>query len=355
LALIGSFLMQPSELRRIAVFRNDRLGDLVCTLPLFEALRSSFSQAQLTAIVSPESAPLVANHPDVDRVLTAEKRTPVSELTKLLRAGQFDAILLVRCSGKNALAARLARIPIRVAHGRQWFHALCGTHRFYKARRNPPLHEADYSLSFAERLGIQLTVDQAHPRLVVNPAERTAIAERLTSQIGNDGPLFAVHPCNRGSAYNWPRENYLETINRLAIRGRVVITGSRYDQANINWLTTHLEPALRNRVTTLTDLKLPQLVAALSLVDAFLASSTGPLHIAAIVSRAAVGLFCDVGYQHPNRWQPIGRQSIVLMAQSDAQEPPPIGSPESESIMARISVDTVVEQMCQAAERAYAA
>ena len=31
--------MKTAKIRRIAVLRNDRLGDLVCTLPVFEALR----------------------------------------------------------------------------------------------------------------------------------------------------------------------------------------------------------------------------------------------------------------------------------------------------------------------------
>ena len=157
---------------------------------------------------------------------------------------------------------------------------------------------------------------------------------RIEAGVGSDGPLFGVHPDHRSSAFNWPRENYLAAIERLAGIGRVVITGSPYDAASLDWITGRLDPAVRSRVMTLTDMSIPQLVAALSLVDGFLASSTGPLHIAAIVSGVAVGLFCDVAYQHPNRWQPIGRSAAILMAHCQAKEPPPIGSPESEAVMA---------------------
>ncbi len=66
--------MKPGDIRRIAVFRNDRLGDLVCTLPVFEALRLGLPQAHITAIVNPETAPLLAGHPHVDQVLTADKK-----------------------------------------------------------------------------------------------------------------------------------------------------------------------------------------------------------------------------------------------------------------------------------------
>ncbi len=319
--------MKTAEIRRIAVLRNDRLGDLVCTLPVFEALRHGLPRAHIAAIVHPETAPLLLGHPDVDEILTAEKRTPMRELAALLRRGRFDCVLLIRCCGRHALAAALSGARIRVAHGRQWFHALCGTHRFYKSRRHPPLHEADYALSFTERLGIGFSRERANPRLIVDPAARAGIAARIAAQVGSDGPLFGVHPGHRTSAYNWPLANYLEVIRRLSGLGRVVITGSQYDAAALDWITGRLDPALRRRVMTLTDLSIPQLVAGLSLVDGFLASSTGPLHIAAIVSGTAVGLFCDVAYQHPNRWQPIGRRGTILLAQGQAEEPPPIGSP----------------------------
>lgn len=347
--------MKTAEIRRIAVLRNDRLGDLVCTLPLLEALRQGFPQAHVTAIVSPESAPLLVKHPDVDELLPADKRMPVRELAQLLRAGRYDAVLLVRCSGRQALAAFLSRVPIRVAHGRQWFHALCATHRFYKSRRHPPLHEADYALSFAERLGIPFSVEQANPRLVVDPTLRAAMLARITAQVGSEGPLLGVHPGNRGSAYNWAPERYLQTIIQLAAAGRVVITGSPYDQTQLDWITQRIDPALRSRVMTLTDTTLPQLVATLSLLDGFLSSSTGPLHIASIVSRAAVGLYSDVSYLHPIRWQPIGANISILLAHSEAKEPPAIGSPEADAVMAQISVDAVVESMLAKVNRSSAA
>ena len=112
---------------------------------------------------------------------------------------------------------------------------------------------------------------------------------------------------------------------------------------------------LAGRVMTVTGLELPQLVATLSLMDAFLASSTGPLHIASLVSRAAVGLYSDVSYQHPNRWQPIGPNTSILVAHCDAKEPPPIGSPEADAIMAQISIDAALERMLQSLDRCFAA
>ncbi len=61
--------MNLKRIRRIAVIRNLHIGDVVCTLPAFEALRQGLPHANITAVVSPQSAPLLGHHPHVDDVL----------------------------------------------------------------------------------------------------------------------------------------------------------------------------------------------------------------------------------------------------------------------------------------------
>ncbi|HTU24536.1 MAG TPA: glycosyltransferase family 9 protein [Pirellulales bacterium] len=333
------------KIRRIALVRNNHMGDLVCTLPAFEALRTGLPHAHITAIVNPGAAPLLNKHPHVDDLLFDDELDPPEQLTALLKAGRFDAVLVTFCTRRNAWAAFRARVPIRVTHGRRWFQALCGTHRCYASRKKPPYHESSFILTFTQRLGIPLTLEQARPYLFVDPAERARVEERITSRIGRQGPLFAVHPGSRKSAFNWPVESYYRTVERLAQVGRVILTGSDPDRPQLDWIESRLTPALRERVMMLTDLSLPQLVAGLSLVDAFVSSSTGPLHIAAIVSGHALGLYSDAFYLHPRRWGPIGPNSSVLISEWKFPEPPLIRSPRAEEHMAQITVDAVVERM----------
>ncbi len=55
--------------RRILVVRNDRLGDLVLTLPALEAVRRTWPSAHVTALVSPYAAPLLVDSPYLDDLL----------------------------------------------------------------------------------------------------------------------------------------------------------------------------------------------------------------------------------------------------------------------------------------------
>ncbi len=83
--------------------------------------------------------------------------------------------------------------------------------------KKPPFHEASFILAFTQRLGIPLTLEEGHPWLYVDPAERgSGCGERTWRQIGAEGPLFAVHPGCAGSSFDWPVESYFAAIERLA-------------------------------------------------------------------------------------------------------------------------------------------
>ena len=96
----------------------------------------------------------------------------------------------------------------------------------------------------------------------------------------------------------------------------------------------------------ITDLTLPQLVAALSLGRfACRLVDRAPAHRLPSSRARAVGLYSDAFYQHPRRWGPIGPAASVLIARWTHDEPPLIRSPLGPQHMAQISVEMVVERM----------
>ena len=349
--------MNLQKIGRIAVIRNMRLGDLIVSLPALEALRRGLPHAHIAAVLSPKVAPLLDKHPHVDEILLDDHLDPPGQLTELLKRGRFDAVLVAACTRRNCWAARAAGVPIRVTDSLDWLSALCGTHRCYRNQRRPPARESSYILSFVHRLGIRFPPSEARPYLYVDPAEKSAIHERIKGAIGNQDPLVGVHP-GGASAHNWPVENYFQTIQRLAKTARVIFTGGtsggKFDQA-FESIRSRLTPEMQKRVLPLPDLELPQLVAALSLCDGFVAASTGPLHIAAIVARHCVGLFSEVEDQHPNRWLPVGPNITVLSATANHPDPPPVGSPMADFHMGQITVDMVVQRIQQSLAQSRAA
>ena len=54
--------------------RNDRIGDLVLTLPAMQAVRRQWPKAHVAALVSRYAGPLLAGSPYVDQVLARQSR-----------------------------------------------------------------------------------------------------------------------------------------------------------------------------------------------------------------------------------------------------------------------------------------
>ena len=58
--------------------------------------------------------------------------------------------------------------------------------------------------------------------------------------------------------------------------------------------------------------KLADYIAIVEQADCLVASSTGPVHLAAAAGINTIGIFVPVRPHHPGRWRPIGKRVKVL-------------------------------------------
>ena len=176
-------------------------------------------------------------------------------------------------------------------------------------RSRPPIHEADFAMRFVEQLGVRPASAPLHAHLPIDPAATARVATLVQQSIGCDGPLFGVHPGNKNSAYNWPLASYAQLVRRLVERGRVMITGSPEERELVEHACSLLTAEQRSRVLPLTNLSLPELVAAIALQKSLVVSSTGPMHVAGAVGTPTVALFSPHPAHVPAKWAPLGTES----------------------------------------------
>jgi len=340
------------DLRRILLVRNDRIGDLVLTMPAFEAAHRSWPKAHLTALVNPYAAPLLAGARIVDELLVVDPKENVGVLANRLKAMQFDAAIVFSTNTRNCLAVWLARIPQRVCWGCKPIGFLTGNRRVAVRRSHPPIHETDFTLAFVRRLGGSADVTGFLPRLEIDSATRERVAARIEQDLGNRGPLFGVHPGNNHSAYNWPPSHYAQLVSRLAQHGRVMVTGSPIERTLLDWIRGQLPPNARNRVAFYTDFELPELAAALASQTALTVSSTGPMHMAGALGTPVVALFSPHPAHVPAKWRPLGENHTILVAPYLKGEDPRVPPHRGTAVMSRIRIEQVLAANLQYAQRA---
>ena len=336
---------------RILLVRNDRIGDLVLTLPAIEALRRHLPSAHLAVLVSRYAGSLIEGHPAVDELLFDDGSQSRWQLAARLRAGRFDAALVINTNTRNCLAVAAAGIRRRICWAYKPVGYLAATERVALRRSHPPVHEADFALAFVRKLGVKTERTAPPPALPIDPAVKRRVAERIHRELGADGPLFGIHPGNKQSAYNWPAERYGQLAARLAQHGRVLVTGSPQEEAVLVAIRQHVGAANQHRVAFITDLELKELAAVIAQQSVLVVSSTGPMHLAGVVGTPTVALFSPHPAHVPAKWAPLGTNHTLLVAPLLPGENPAVPRERGTELMSRIEVEQVYRAALAAAAR----
>jgi ADP-heptose:LPS heptosyltransferase len=94
---------------RILVIRRNRLGDMICTLPLLHAVRGRFPQAHLAVACDPPGAPIASASGVVDEVVVLQSSGAFSLFGNARRLQNFDWVIVAK-GGFDRRQATLARL-----------------------------------------------------------------------------------------------------------------------------------------------------------------------------------------------------------------------------------------------------
>lgn len=308
---------------KILVIRRDNIGDLICTTPLFAALRRQYPQAYLAALVNSYNAPAIQGNPDLDAIFAYTKGKHTAgesvwqahwrraKLLWQLRERRFDYVILAT-SGFAARSLKLARL-LAPRH-------IVG---FVTDKAAPPQidlaiphdeggerHETEDMFRLLTPLGIAGEI----PALTV--VADTTSAARLCQQLpagvaSGSGPLVALHISARKEKQRWPAERFAELARRLHAqhRARFLVFWSPGDENNPFHPGDDGKAA--RLLAALSDLPaapvrtehLSELIAGLSLCDYAVLSDGGAMHVAAGLGKPLV---CFFGNSSAERWHPWG-------------------------------------------------
>ena len=307
---------------KVLIVRTDRLGDLVLSLPVFEDIKAVRPDWKVQAMVAPASVPLVENDPNIDAVWTwtgDETDRELADLEDKLRREKFDAVVILQYQLKLARLMKRVGISKRygpLSKGSSWILLNRGS---WQARSRGQRHEMEHNLALARRLtGGWLNQfrsprrDFPEPRLHLTEGQLEIGDTFRRIEAAAAETVVFVHPGSGGSALDWEPARFAGVANALARRPgwRVFITGSATDSGTVAAVASHLDQGID---ILLDRFSLREFMGILSAGDLFIGPSTGPLHIAAAVGCATVGLFPPVVTMGPDRWGPRGFLSRTLV------------------------------------------
>lgn len=337
---------------KILIIRRDNIGDLICTTPLFEALRRRYPEAYIAALVNSYNAPAISSNPHLDQVFAYTKGKHADGESVLaaywrrlrlmwrLRRMRFDYAILP-ANGFAGRALKLARwlAPAKII-------GFAPDDRQGKSGLDVAIpHQGCAGLHETEdifRLLAPLDISSDIPPMTVVPAPEVVarLRDALPDAVRNgEGPLVALHISARKEKQRWSVERFaaLAGLLHARYRARFLVFWSPGDENNPfhpgdDGKAEKLVAAMAGLpVAAVRTEHLAELMAGLSLCDVAVLSDGGAMHVAAGLGKPIV---CFFGNSPLHRWHPWGVSYVALQKESCVVED--VSSEEAAEAFARV-------------------
>lgn len=287
--------------RRVLVSRLRRIGDVILTLPLLEALRARFPDATIDYLAESGPAQAVVGHPAVGTVHATPTKggwllpAPLALLGALRRAN-YDWVIDLYGNPRSALLAAWTGAPIRVGPRRRGRRHLYSHHL---PRVEEPLSAVAHHLLALQVLGVQPPGAPAPPRIYLNDSELADGRGRLADLTRNAGPRVGLHVGNRWPAKRWPEERFAALLRALSRSGVEPVVLAGPGEEGLARRVAMASPA--GNAAVIAGLPLREYWGVVAALDVLVTNDGSPLHSGPALGVPTVGI---LGPTVPEIWFP---------------------------------------------------
>lgn len=274
---------------KILLIRNDHIGDLVYSTPVFRELKKAMPNCEITALVSPENKPIIEKNPYIDKIL--EINIPAYsfksilsywKMSRKIRNEEFDIGIDLRGSVQNSFFLLwLAGIKKRISHI-EW-------HPVIKHFLTTPLvfdkkaHIFEDNAAFLAEFGIKR--HNNWPEIHNTKKDREEIDEIIYNH--NLNKFICILPCAGLPEKQWSMDNFknlMKIINNNHPEYKVVLIGLEKDKDLLEELQTSTSIMLLD----INVRRLPLLFNKSALV---IAHDGGPMHAGWLMGANTLALY----------------------------------------------------------------
>lgn len=223
--------------RRILVYRQGGLGDVINTTPLLHALRRRFPEARIDYLVGDWSKAAILHDPCLhtvhsypDAVVFDRRLDGLARLVRRVRGERYDMLLNGNKSWMYNVLGFAFGIPIRIGFDR-YGEGFCNTHNVPYDDRE--IHEIDAYLGLFRFVSAEPADDRV--RMVPGPQERIHAEAHLRGLNLNRSPIVCIGPggsSNPGDTRTlrrFPESKYAALARALVTDCNILLIGGRQD------------------------------------------------------------------------------------------------------------------------------
>jgi len=317
------------DIKNILIVRqHNQLGDMLCAVPLFAALRYRVPDSKITLIASPINYEILYNdiNPYIDDVIVYRKSTfkELREFYKQLRSRKYDLGVVpstVSISRTSHIINYLSRAPLRVGV-RSIDEKFNKTEFLLNVKSDfkwneKKMHQTERNLDVGRQLGIELKEKEKIRTEIKLSNNEKEFAEKFIEEnfVIKDKPIIAFHPGAGKIQNRWALANFTELISKLyeKYNNYVLITSGTIDKE----LTDKLKIDLNKKdigSVILDNTPIRKVAAVIKETNLYVTNDTGTMHVGGYVNANVLALF---GSTHGYEWAPERENVKYIQSPND--------------------------------------
>lgn len=301
------------QLQKILIIKLRAIGDVVLSTPVIENLRVAFPKATIEFLTESPSAPLVQNHPELDRVIVYPRQRlekwPFykrwlfdSQFLWRLHSGKCDLVLNLFGNPRSAIMTFVTGASLRIGYdfrGRKFAYTTA------VPNRGAEVHEVEFNLDALRALPIPIVSHQ--PKLFVPEEDNRFVKNWIEENDLMGRFLIGLNPSGSWPAKRWPDEKFANLGKRLRDRfsATVVVLWGPGEKETAQKIVDKIDKgALLAPQTTLL-----QLAGFCEKLGLLVSNDSGPMHISAAMGTPTLGIY---GPTNSNLQGPYGKKARAV-------------------------------------------
>lgn len=305
-------VVNPSK---ILILQMAKLGDMVCTTPMFRAVKKKYPKAKLYVIGNAINKEILLGNNDIDEYIVWSKDI-FWELAKQLRREKIDFACQTAPNFGFLATFYLAGIPSMATPKIENGYCPWET-RAYKILRQLAILIPHRMGSYAPREYLKLLepidihTENTKKHLSFSKEAKKKIEELfLENEIKEKDFLVCISPAAGNKIKQWPADRFAEVADHIYKKygARIFIGGAKNDRTEVLEMVRGLNKETK-AINTLDKLNLDELKAVMFKMSMFISVDTGPIYIAEAFGVPTVDI---TGPIDENEQPPIGKLNRIV-------------------------------------------
>ena len=311
----GQMPLDGRKMRKVLFLRPEsKIGDLVISLPVFDALRRHFPGIKISVMCSPRNVALIEEDPRFDRIFLYRKNLwkDIKEVIRIRREG-FDGVLDLLCDDSVTslfLSQFCSRGKLRIGVGKRKYA------RYYEFNRYNSVDESRHIIANTLHLLDAFGIDSQRETGFAAPfisGKSESVAEDFFRSLAPGGTLIGLNLSAGAPSRLWAREKQVALIEKIGQHdpsaGFIVITVPS-DRERGRWLCEKFS----GRLTLIPNrLSIVDVAAIIRKLDLLITPDTALVHVARAFEVPVVSMYPGVK-KNTVLWRPYGQETGFVVA-----------------------------------------